>query len=433
MDGSTEFEHATAAETEFNRAVRLWKSRDQMQALAVLEQVADGEHGEIDDVYAKRVLRKLVNYLTRFNWIEAERVAHKIIERFPSEAFGHRYLGEALLKRGQVVEAKAALERAVQLDLYDEDARFLLNVAVGARGQRKNTNRWAAHWPIRRTQFNIPERVVERFVLSGHPNKQFIDGKTAFMALGSCFAVNLAQGLEASGHEVYWEWIGEEINSTYANRYLLDWLEHGPIDDLTTTIHNVYGPERRERLRQGLKSSQVLVLTLGVAPCFFELGTGKFVFSSLGTDTGRAYLEEHCEMRTTSVAENAANLEAILDSAVRIAGHDLQVVLTVSPVPLAGSTEYPSAIIADCLSKSTLRLACEEVLRKRPDAIYWPSFEIVRWLGAHYSQELPPVFGADDSRSRHVSRWIVDLNVKLFIAHHSRAGQSEAETDVTPR
>jgi hypothetical protein len=84
-----------------------------------------------------------------------------------------------------------------------------------------------------------------------------------------------------------------------------------------------------------------------------------------------------------------------------------------------GTTEFYSAITADCLSKSTLRLACHEVCAKRPDIIYWPSFEIVRWLGVHYTRPDRPVFGHEDGIARHVSNWVVDMIIDLFIQHHS--------------
>lgn len=410
--------HDTAPDV-FNRAIGCWKSGDRLTALALLEQVAEGLHGEVDEAYAERVLRKLLSYVSRRDWPETERIAQRTVERLPLAAFGYRHLGEALYRQGHVDAAKAPLEHAVRLDPGDADARILLSIVRRGEGAKEHRTRRAAPWPLRQYLFDDARSVIERSVLRGYPNPSFVRGDTVFMALGSCFAVNLAQRLQVAGHTAHWEMIGEEINSTYANRFLLDWIEHGPSDAPTRAIDSAYGDERRERLRAALKAAHVLVLTLGVAPCFFNQETGEFVFTSLGSKTARDFLHHGCVMRTTTVAENVANLETILDSARRVAGHDLQVVLTVSPVPLAGTTEHYSAVLADCLSKSTLRLACEEVLTKRPDAIYWPSFEIVRWLGAHYSAGLPPVFGGDDNNTRHVSAWLVELIVDLFISHNT--------------
>jgi hypothetical protein len=410
-------------------AIGLWKRVKHREAVALLEQVANGAHGPVDAAFVQRVFRKLLNYASRMDWRETERLAREAIERAPGEAFGHRYLGEALMHQGQPEQARLSLRYAVDLDPLDEDARVILTVLERGAPKSERTGHQIRPWPARQQNFNDPRRVIERYILSGYPARPFVHKGTTFMTMGSCFAENLADRLERAGYGVHSEKIGEEINSTYANRYLLDWIENGPGDGPTRAIDEVFGPARRERLRRALQSSQALILTLGVAPCFEDRETGEFAFSTLGSAVGRDDLIQRCRMRTTTVAENVANLVAILESAERIAGHELQVVLTVSPVPLAATMEHYSAVLADCVSKSTLRLACEEVLQKRPGTIYWPSFEIVRWFGAHYSEGVSPVFGADDNISRHVSTWLVDLIVEQFISVHSLEQAPLAESE----
>jgi len=120
------------------------------------------------------------------------------------------------------------------------------------------------------------------------------------------------------------------------------------------------------------------------------------------------------EMRTTSPSWNAGNIRRIIDS-IRAANRDARIFLTLSPAPLNYSFEFPSTIVCDCLSKSVLRVAIQEVLGdKRENVRYWPSFEIVRWVGCH----LGPVFGTDDGHPRHVSNFIVDAIVRNFIRVH---------------
>ena len=48
----------------------------------------------------------------------------------------------------------------------------------------------------------------------------------------------------------------------------------------------------------------------------------------------------------------------------------------------------------------------------RPDVYYRPSFEIVRWAGAHLSW---PAYGLDDGKTRHVSRRLVAAIVDAFV------------------
>jgi hypothetical protein len=71
-----------------------------------------------------------------------------------------------------------------------------------------------------------------------------------------------------------------------------------------------------------------------------------------------------------------------------------------------------SAVVADCVSKSILRAAVHEVLTTRRDVIYFPAFEIVRWLSGYTASD---VFGNKDQNSRHISDWLVDFITEKFI------------------
>jgi hypothetical protein len=73
----------------------------------------------------------------------------------------------------------------------------------------------------------------------------------------------------------------------------------------------------------------------------------------------------------------------------------------------------PSVVIADCVSKATLRAVVHEVVSADPSLTYFPAFEIVRWLAGYSCTE---VYGADDGDSRHVSDWITEFMVASFIA-----------------
>ena len=166
----------------------------------------------------------------------------------------------------------------------------------------------------------------------------------------------------ASGYKTHIEPIGEDVNSTFANRYLLEWVEKGPVNAPTSAMQEIYGDALRRRLLEAIEASDVVVLTLGVAPCFFHAESGAFSpIIAARSHAVNQYLHGSHIMRTTTVNENIESLNLILETLQRISRKDLRAVLTVSPVPLSGTTEFDSAIIADCLSKSTLRVACEEV------------------------------------------------------------------------
>jgi hypothetical protein len=58
-----------------------------------------------------------------------------------------------------------------------------------------------------------------------------------------------------------------------ANRYLLEWIERGPINGPTAMMDEFYGPATRERFRTAIQASDILVLTMGVAPAFADRQT----------------------------------------------------------------------------------------------------------------------------------------------------------------
>jgi len=99
---------------------------------------------------------------------------------------------------------------------------------------------------------------------------------------------------------------------------------------------------------------------------------------------------------------------------------DAALVVTISPVPIDSAIglanhHLKSAIEVDCVSKSRIRSAFDEVFareRSVDGAIwYFPSFEIVRWI----APLLPsPSFGLDDVASRHVSSPILNGVCSLF-------------------
>jgi hypothetical protein len=100
---------------------------------------------------------------------------------------------------------------------------------------------------------------------------------------------------------------------------------------------------------------------------------------------------------------------------VRSVNPTAPIVLTLSPVPLKATFRDISCMSADCVSKSTLRVALDRVTSLGlEDVYYWPSFEIVRWVGAH----LPwPAYGTGGSSRRvrrDLVREIIDAFVEVF-------------------
>ena len=61
-----------------------------------------------------------------------------------------------------------------------------------------------------------------------------------------------------------------------------------------------------------------------------------------------------------------------------------------------------------------MRLVANEIVNNSTDgrgAIYWPSFEAIRWAGSNASE----FYGAEDNLSVHVSENKVDRVIEAFI------------------
>jgi hypothetical protein len=241
------------------------------------------------------------------------------------------------------------------------------------------------------------------------PQEQFDRASASICTFGSCFAANLARILVEQGMQASSLLIEESVNSTFANRALMEIVAGEPLGAVHEDMKAAFGAEFFETVRAKIGGASHIVLTVGVAPSFFSVADGSFVFAKNYREMLKA---GSIRMRTTTFAENAENLRRILDLMNRVAPAARKIV-TVSPVPLAATAEMRSVVVADCVSKSTLRTAVHEVVSADPDLVYFPAFEIVRWLSAYTTTE---VYGADDQNSRHVSNWVVAFIVESFIA-----------------
>lgn len=358
---------------------------------------------------AEPIFEKSVALLEKGFVVELNRKA-KIFERY----------GQALQANDRIDRAMEFFQRAIDLDpKIASSTHDLAGASYNLRGLAKLKARPSstkiARWPVKLDQVSDLRKVVFQQFVDGADPVPILSARSRVLTLGSCFAQNIAMVLSRRGVNAKSLGMGELINSTYANRALLHWLlneEGDSLDEETQGVFAQYYGNEKSSARDSFASADVFVFTLGVAPCFFNRKTGSFHLSYPNTNTLHLLAEN--EFRTTTVAENVQNIEGII-RAVRKLSPGATIFFTVSPVPLAATFEYSSAILADCVSKSTLRVAIDEVCRAKPPGIhYWPSFEIVRWLGVYEGG----AYGAEDGTSRHVSEHYIDVIMEAFVAHY---------------
>jgi len=310
-------------------------------------------------------------------------------------------------------EVKAAFPEKFEGHYILSTMKPELGIEGGAQVRRK--------WTVPAPMADVPAfaAAMDKLIMECVPALPSLDRSgTLVTTFGSCFAANLARFLKAAGVDATNLLIEESINSPLANRSFLQAALDPAGSPQAGRVQSAFGADFLPRARMQLSGAQVIVLTLGVAPAFFHRGSDRFAFLEdcrALLATGEVY------MRTPTVEEAKAVIADVF-ALVRALNPGARIYVSISPVPLLGTSELSSAVVADCISKTTLRAALHEVMGARGQAnlIYWPSFEIVRWLGAHTT--LSP-FGIDDRQSRHVSNWLVELIVDRFARHLFGAAQ----------
>jgi hypothetical protein len=222
---------------------------------------------------------------------------------------------------------------------------------------------------------------------------------------GSCFAENVAKTLTAIGVKAHWLEIQEVMNSPLANRTYLEYLLTGKLitsQNHKLALERILGVQALTDFKVALQSASGFVFTAGLAYCSFA-EDGEFQLVGIKGVPGRPVL--------TTPEQNREHIEAII-SMVRAINPAINIILTVSPIPLTRSQGQGSAFVADCLSKSTLRLAVNQVLAGNiPGVYYWPSFEAIRWLGGHFG----PIYGSEDEDLRHPGQSYIDEILGAFV------------------
>lgn len=402
------------------------------------------------------VFESWLDAVRRESWSEAEALAAAAVQGAPRFQDDHFFLAAVYFFRGDAERALRAVEpaqrsgRKASEDFFDRLGKLI--EAVGAErgdalhrffqahrllpwqlvGSLTGAQSWveAEPWNYAResTRFfprqgedlSDLEGLIERHVLPGFvpPAPPFDRQTSQLLAMGSCFAQNLRNTLAEKGLLADWLFVPPGLNNTFALRDFVDWCLTGSrsnsaywYDEHAQGGAARWEPEQEHRrYREVFEAVDGIVLTVGLAEVWYDEPSGSVFWRGVPKSL---YDPARHKCRVSSVAENRANIGHIV-GAVRAARPDLPIVVTLSPVPLKATFGASSIMAADCLSKSTLRVAIQEVMDQGHAGLhYWPSFEIVRWLGSHLQERL---FG-EDGNPRHVNRRIVRLAVESFIRH----------------
>ncbi len=261
----------------------------------------------------------------------------------------------------------------------------------------------------RRTCRKLNESLAEH-PLTFEP-RGLITKDSKVLALGSCFALRVKEWLLAGGYAVLNEGDLPPITfrgrrefdpriyyNTFCIRYEVERVSGEFVqseDDIWEPHQNalrVYqDPYRRmlaaeeravlrqriravdEQMRLHIRTADCVIITLGLTEVFFQQHNGRAICAAPSYSGGGG---QGCEFRATEYGENYANIER----AVQIL-HELnpraQLILTVSPVPLAATWAGVDHAVANTESKSILRAVAGAIVRKYPQVHYFHSYELV--------------------------------------------------------
>ena len=133
-------------------------------------------------------------------------------------------------------------------------------------------------------------------------------------------------------------------------------------------------------VRRMFEELNVFIFTLGLTEAWVSKNDGAVFPACPGSPLGGSYDPENHLYHNFSAAEVSGQLEDFI-SALRQVNPSAQIILTVSPVPLLATFEPRHVLQATVYSKSVLRVACEEVVRRHDHVHYFASYEIVTSTG----------------------------------------------------
>ena len=298
-------------------------------------------------------------------------------------------------------------------------------------------------------------RIAKRVVVPQGRQSFVTKPGDTFFAIGSCFARNVEERLEMAGATVTSRRIdvrdlgdGTARAAGVFNKYTpvsilqeLKWAagrEPFPQDAFLRTGNGWYDPflsskagygtpeelmARREEIAgyfAQVFQADIVILTLGLIESWFDRETGLALNEApnprlLKEEKRRFYFKclsfEHCE----------AALDEIRLVLKAHGKPGQKVILTVSPVPLGRTFTNDDVIVANTMSKSTLRVAAQRLVARARGVDYFPSYEAV----LHSDPSL-----CWQRDRRHVSDVIVGHIVQTFLTRYGVSPEDNREGPV---
>jgi hypothetical protein len=217
-----------------------------------------------------------------------------------------------------------------------------------------------------------------------------VDRSMYVTAFGSCFAREVTDFLYEEGYRVFGRDLtldahvvrsGDGIVNSAALLQQFEWAFNGwePSDEIwhDTKGHAGSSAESVKQVTRDIfRSTDVFIFTLGLSEVWRDKVTGDIFWRAIPKDK---FDPDRHGFHLLSVEENRLNLRRVYDI-IRANRPDAEIIITLSPVPLAATFRPVSCITANSVSKASLRVAIDELMREcadDPKLHYFPSYEMV--------------------------------------------------------
>lgn len=169
-----------------------------------------------------------------------------------------------------------------------------------------------------------------------------------------------------------------------------------------------------EAVRKMMENLDILVFTLGLTEAWVSKEDGAVFPLAPGVAAGEMNNSRY-EFVNFGVNEITCDFNEFCRKLLQV-NKGVQIILTVSPVPLAATFENRHVLVSTTYSKSVLRVAADQISRLNSNCFYFPAYEIITGhynRGAYYDSDLRSVNAAG-----------VEHVMRLFFKHYCMDSQS---------
>ena len=149
-----------------------------------------------------------------------------------------------------------------------------------------------------------------------------------------------------------------------------------PSLQLVSREETIHRREIMQMVTRRVSQCRVVIITLGLVEVWRDTFANVFI-NQLIPGMHSRYPDRY-ELHVTNFVENLSNLERIHGLLSQFGHQDVQIVVTVSPVPLQATFSGEDVVIANTYSKCLLRAVAQEWAAAHKNVHYFPSYEIVQ-------------------------------------------------------